>query len=144
MDLMLIVLAIGLMAVLRLFAFPPPGTPMECLTLRQAEDITASGDSIATLRVPFPCRIHQIEAGVEEIDDATDVDIDLENGTVDLCDPLPAADSSAIVAGGVIDTPDTGAEDLAAGDILHMDVDITGGTAPTVVGCWAKVWVTRT
>lgn len=125
-------------------AWPPLNTPIHCFHMRQAEAITASGDDIATYKVPFPCRIVRIKAGVEEIDDATDVDIDVESGTTDLCDPLPAADSSAIVSGGVEDDPDSGVEVLAAGAVLHMDVDITGGSTPTVEGCWGEVWVVRT
>lgn len=123
--------------------FPALDAPLHCFRLRQAEAITASGDDIATYKVPFACRIVLIKAGVEEIDDATDVDIDVESGTTDLCDPLAVADSSAIVAGGVESAPDSGVETLAAGDILRMDVDLTGGSSPTIEGAWAEVWVIR-
>lgn len=120
--------------------YPAPSVPLVCLRLQQTKTITASADSVVTKKVPFPMRILEIRAGVEGIDDATDVDLDIENGTTDLCDPLPVADSSAIVAGGVVDTPDSGQEDLAAGDVLHLDIDITGGSSPDVDGCWIELW----
>jgi hypothetical protein len=108
--------------------------------------ITTSGDSIVTYKVPFKCRILKMKAGVEAIGgstDPTDVDVDLENGTVDIGDPLAAVDSSTIVSGGVEGTPDSGQDDLAAGDIIHMDVDVTGGSSPTVDGVWAELVVVR-
>jgi len=138
-----VVIALALLATAVGVAWPSPSAPLVCLELRQSAAITATTASVVQHAVPFPCRIIRIQAGVEAIDDATDVDIDVENGTTDLCDLLAVADGSAIVAGGVGDDPDVGVEDLAAGDILHLDVTITGGTSPVVTGCYARVWVQR-
>lgn len=124
-------------------AFPSMQGSLTPLTLRQTKLITASGDSIVTKKVPFRCRIVTIWAGVEGIDDATAVDVDLENGTTDIGDPITVATGSAIVAGGVEGAPDAGQEELAAGDVIHMDIDITGGTAPDINGAWATLWVQR-
>ena len=122
--------------------------PMVPLTLGPTSvQITASGDSICTLKVPFKCRIVYCTAGYEAIGgstDPTDVDVDLENGTTDIGDPIAIWDSSAAISGGpVAMTPDSGQDDLAAGDIIHLDVDITGGSSPTVDGVWATLWVVR-
>ena len=109
--------------------------------------VAASADSVLTMRVPFKCRIVEYRAGVEAIGgttDPTDVDIDLENGTTDIGDPVAAVGSSAIVSGGsAAGTPDSGQDNLVAGDIIHMDIDITGGASPTVDGVWAELIVVR-
>ena len=109
--------------------------------------LSASGDSVLTMRVPFKCRIVEYRGGVEAIGgttDPTDVDIDLENGTTDIGDPVAAVESSAIIAGGsAAGTPDSGQDDLAKDDVIHMDVDITAGTNPTVDGVWAELIVVR-
>lgn len=123
--------------------YPSINCPLHVFRLQQHAAITASGDSIVTYKVPFDCRIVKIKGGVEAIDDATDVDLDVEVGTTDLCDPIAVADSSAIVSGGVWATPDSGEEDLDADDVLHLDVDITGGSSPTVTGAYVEVWVVR-
>ena len=31
----------------------------------------------------------------------------------------------------------------AKGDIIHMDVDVTGGSSPTIDGVWAEIDVVR-
>lgn len=124
--------------------FPGLNVPLYCFRLQQAAAITASGDSLVTYEVPFNCTAILVKAGVDEIDDATDVDIDVEVGTTDLTSAVMAvADSSAIVSGGVEVAPLAAAATLTAGDVLHLDVDVTGGTSPTIEGCWAEVWVTR-
>jgi hypothetical protein len=108
--------------------------------------ITASGDYICTARVPWKGTILKIQAGVQAIGgttDPTDVDVDVENGTTDICDLIAVVQSSAIIAGGAEDTPDSGEEVVAEGDVLHLDVDVTGGSSPTVDGVYADVYIAR-
>ena len=124
-------------------ALPPLTQGLSLIRLQQTLTITASGDSIVTKKVPFNCVIVKMYAGVEGIDDATALSVDLENGAVDVGDPIVVATGSAIVAGGVEGTPDSGQEALSEGDVLHMDVDITGGSSPDIDGCWVDLWVAR-
>lgn len=102
--------------------------------------IGASGDSICTYKVPFKCRILKIKAGAEA-ENATSVTVDLENGTTDLvASPTDLISGGNLIAGGVEMTPDSGSEGLEEGDVLHMDVDITG---TTVDGVWCEVVAVR-
>lgn len=124
--------------------YPPLSAPLHCLKMVQGTNLVAGGGaSLATLLVPFACRIVKIRAGIHGIDDATSVVVDPENGTTDLlATPLTVATGSAVVAGGAESDPDD-VVDLAAGDILHMDVTPTGGTSPDMIGAWCEVWVVR-
>lgn len=124
--------------------FPSLQANLHCLKMVQGTNLVAGGGaSLATLLVPFDCRIVKIRAGVHGIDDATAVDVDPEVGTTDLlATPLNVATSSAVIAGGAESDPDN-VKDLAAGDILHMDVVMTGGSTPDCIGAWCEVWVVR-
>lgn len=102
--------------------------------------ISASGDSICTYKVPFKCRILKIKSGAEA-ENCSACTVDLENGTTDLvAAPVDMISSGSLIAGGVEATPDSGSEALAEGDILHMDVDLTG---TTIDGVWCEVVVVR-
>ena len=125
---------------------PPLAAPMMPLRLQQADTVTATTASAVTMKAPFNCRIVAIHSGVTGIDDATDVDLQVEKGTTDLCTAVMAvADSSSVVSGGVEGTLTTTAADLTLdkGDVLHLDITVTGGSTPDIDGCWADVWVVR-
>jgi len=151
MSITALILIIGILLCIRAGAAPTVDLPslsqqLMCMRLGPIAQITASGDSLATVKAPCNGRIVLVKAGCHAIGGdvaPTDVDVDPEKGTTDLCNPLAAADSSAVVSGGSESAPDAGVEDFEAGDVFHLDVDITAGTNPTVTGAWAEIWYVR-
>lgn len=131
-------------------SFPAPNGALECIRLEPGYQLTTTTASAAQWVAPFGGRIVGVRGGVQAIGgsvDPTDVDLDPEIGTVDILSaPIPAVDSSTIAAGGLAGTlEDTEAElTFDAGDVLHLDVTITGGTSPTVDGAWCDLYYVRT
>lgn len=131
-------------------SFPAPNGALECIRLDPGRQLTSTTASAAQWVAPFGGRIMGVRGGVQAIGgtvDPTDVDLDPEIGTADILSaPIPAVDSSTIAAGGLAGTlEDTEAElTFSAGDVLHLDVTITGGTSPTVDGVWCDIYYVRT
>lgn len=128
-------------------AYPGKHVPLIPFRLQAKDGLTTTTQSAATYEVPFDCYVHKIQ-GLRPVLGGTtvftDVDIDVENGTTDLCDLLAAVDSSTVQT-GVEDDPDSATiATLADGDILHLDVTVAGGGGtPTATGAGAIVWVAR-
>lgn len=130
-------------------AFPSQQKPLIPIILRRvglAADETTGG---ARFTLPFACRVHAIQHSCEKLAGSTphtDVDVTVKAGSTDLQSARAAlVDGSAIVTGGTItaslSTVD-GALNIAAGVILYLDVDITGGSSP-LTDLSATVWVSR-
>lgn len=132
-------------------SFPHAGYPLIPLVLKAGQQLLTTTADAALYRVPFDCVVVAIQGGVTAIGgsvDPTDVDLMVEKATSDLLSAvIPAVNGSAINAAGVglqgtlVTTQSL--LSLAAGDVLHLDVTITGGTSPTVDGAEATVWVVR-
>lgn len=130
-------------------ALPSRQTPLIPLVLRRvglAADETTAG---ARFVLPFACKVHRIDHACEKLAGSTphtDVDVTVKAGSVDLQSARFAlVDSSTIVTGGSgaasLSTV-SGALSLAAGTVLYLDVDITGGSSP-LTDLSATVWVSR-
>lgn len=105
--------------------------------------ITADDTTGVTSKVPFKGRIIGALASVEAIGGSTaptDVDIVVKDGSTTIA-TLAAVDSSAIVSGGGLDTSINYQVD--AGDVVEVEIDITGGSSPTVDGIFTQLWIVR-
>ena len=128
--------------------YPSRSTPLIPLRLSRvglaADESTGGAGYVA----PFACHVHAIIVGCSKLGGSTphtDVDVTVKKGSVDLLSSRVAiVDSSAIVARSAAGTLSTvsGALEVAAGDVLYLDVDITGGSSP-LTDVWVDVWVSR-
>lgn len=149
-TLILIVVALAVLGGLGVISTspPPPSGVMECVRLNPGA-MSGTVASAAAWVAPWGGRIVAVRGGVGQIGgtvDPTDVDLDPEIGTVDILSaPIPAVNGSAIAVGGLAGTlEDTEAElTFAAGDVIHLDVTFTGGSAPTADGIWCEIWYVR-
>lgn len=140
------ILALGVLT--RAMAFPPASTPLVPIRLSRV-GLAADDTQADRFKMPFPAEVVAIECGVTKLAGSTphtDVDVTVKNGSNDLLSARVAAvDASTIQgAGGVAGSLNTtaGRMRLAAGDVLNLDVDITGGSSP-LTDVWACVWVQR-
>jgi hypothetical protein len=130
-------------------ALPQAGVGLSCLRLVRNASFAADVTDAAILTVPFKCRIVTMMGFMEAIGgttDFTDVDLEVQNGTTVInTTAIAIVQASAIVTGsGAVGSPDTDAlAALAENDVLHLDIDITGGSSPTGVGCGVDIWVAR-
>ena len=124
-----------------------PDKGIICIPLVDFIQRTATVADVATAIVPCKGRVVAISGWVGTIGgttDPTDVDLMVEKGTTDLHTLIPAVNSSTD-AGPLMATLVTTAASLAvaAGDILHLDITVTGGTSPTIDGIGAHVFIAR-
>ena len=109
---------------------------------------TADEANVVRCRVPFDCRVVHVIAGAQVIGGSTvftDVDVTVMNGATDLlASRIPVVNSSVLAAPleGTLSATEAD-RDLSADDILDLDIDITGGSSPTMDGCFASVFVVR-
>ena len=118
------------------------------LRLQAAVQITADEANVVREVVPFGCRVVHVVAGAQAIGGTTvftDVDVTVMNGATDLL-----ASRIAVVNASTLAAPAEGTlhataanQKLSAGDVLDLDVDITGGSSPTMDGCYATVYAVR-
>lgn len=77
----------------------------------------------------------------------TDVDVEVLKNTTAIVSPkVPVVDGSALTAGGSEGTLSTvaGALDVVPGDVFHLkNVDITGGSSPTLDGLEVIIWIAK-
>jgi hypothetical protein len=113
-----------------------------------AVGVAADNTTADRRKAPWPGRVHDVWAGTSRAYGTTphtDVDITVKKGATDLLTArIAATDASTPAAGGLQGSLVTveASLTLAAGDILNLDVDITGGSSP-LTDCWATVWVER-
>ena len=108
--------------------------------------ITTTTADVATLVVPCKCRILTIYGGVHAAGGSTimtDLDLTVENGSTDINSTALAVVNSSAVTNTANTNPDSGQDDLAAGDVLHLDATVTGGSSPTADGAYAILWCVR-
>ncbi len=108
---------------------------------------SATAASIAKAIAPCKGRVVAVSAWVDTIGGTTkptDVDLMIEKGTTDLHTLIDAVGSSTN-NGPQMGTLVTTAASLAvaAGDIFHLDVTVTGGASPTVDGLHGRVYLAR-
>lgn len=130
-------------------AFPHPGIPVVCIPLGHYAQVTADVTTGVTLKIPFKCRVIGLGGHVRAIGGTTpftDVDLVFKNVTkTETIGTAALVDSSAIVSGGGDAAPaSAGVADIDAGDVVEMEVDITGGGgSPTADGIMGHLWVAR-
>lgn len=109
-------------------------------------DITTTGPKV---KIPFKGRVVKAQGKVRVTGGTTphtDVDIIFKNETQSdaVVATAPAVDASTIAAGGAIVSPASGAvAEFNANDVMRMEIDVTGGSSPTVDGCEGILWVER-
>ena len=121
---------------------------MVAIRLQSGRQLAADDANLIREHVPFACRVVHVTAGAEAIGggtDFTDVDVTVMNGAVDLlASRIPVVNGSALAAPLAGTLSATAANlALAAGDVLDLDADMTGGSTPTIDGLFATVWVVR-
>lgn len=128
--------------------YPAPSAPLVAIKLL-AIQLAADSTTADRFKLPFPARVVGIRAGCSKLAGSTphtDVDITVKKGSTDLLTGrIAVVDSSAIQgAGGLEGTLSATAADLlcAEGDVLNLDVDITGGSSP-LSDVWAMVFLRR-
>jgi hypothetical protein len=107
-------------------------------------DVTAG----PVVKIPFKCRVIKCQGIVTTAGGGTvhtDVDMVFKNvtGSVTI-GTAPAVDGSVIASGGALASPASGAvAEIAANDVVEMEIDIAGGSTPTADGCRGILWVER-
>lgn len=120
-----------------------PGVPVYELRFYHKTQITGDDTTGITKKVPFSGRVIKVQGEVEAIGGttvATDVDLVFKDGATTIGTAAPV-DSSAIVSGGSI--VEVTPYKVTAGDVIEMEIDVTGGNSPTVDGIGGSVWIAR-
>lgn len=115
---------------------------LTCIPLKVSTQIGTTGKADALVaKVPFDCRIVSAECGSETVAGTpTTVTMMLENGTTDIFSaeadiktPTSPVTASVLAA----------QEKLTKGDVLHLDITISGGSTPLVDGAYCNLFVVR-
>lgn len=127
----------------------PAGTGIDIIEVSLIATAQQSADATSLTKAICPCKgtVVAVAAWVDLIGGTTkptDYDITIEKGTTDLHTAIAAVGSSTN-AGPQMGVLTTTAATLrvAAGDIFHMDTDITAGASPVVDGIHGRVWIAR-
>ena len=122
---------------------------MVSIPITHHAQITADDTGGTTFTMPFKGRLISAVGTVEAIGGTTvftDVDLVVKNGTKSetLC-TLAAVDASAIVSGGGTSGPaSAGVADFEEGDVMELEIDITGGGgSPTADGITVVLYCMR-
>lgn len=130
-------------------ALPPAGVPLFLLPVVCKKQISQDTTDAALQVVPCDLQVHEIWPLCDSIGGTTvftDVDVMIENGTTDIMSAeLACVDASAIVGSATtFKVPSTDALSLLSkGDVLHLDINITGGSSPTGEGIGALLVCSR-
>ncbi len=131
-------------------SFPSINCPVLPVEIRHDAQVTVDVAAAAGAfwTAPFKGRVIRAEGFVRAIGgtvDPTDLDLDVKVGAASkLASAIPAVESSAIVktVTAHVDGHATAAG-FAKGDRLDLDINVTGGTAPTADGVGVRLWVVR-
>lgn len=128
---------------------PPAGVgDLFCIPI-PAGRYTADETTNVQVIVPCKCRVYGVNGFVSDLGGTTvftDVDLTLKNTTKSesITAAMAAVNSSTIASGGIMAAPVAGTADLDAGDVIELEVDVTGGGGtPVAEGVGANVWCLR-
>lgn len=123
-----------------------------CVPVRASKQVTADDTEAGYARVPTDGLVVGIDLGCDKIGGtASPTDLDAKvtaktggDAARDLmANRAAVVDGSAVVKGGVAATLHATRANrrVAEGDLLTLDLDMTGGNGPTADGVWAHVYI---
>lgn len=118
-----------------------------CIPIIYTKQVTTADVTTGpTVTTPCKCRIISMTGQIGVVGGTTvytDIDLVIKNATESVTIGTIAVWNASATTNGGPCTPTAAYADLASGDVLEMEIDVTGGASPTVDGVAAYLWCVR-